>query len=91
MPTEVKTPKAEIMDMKDFLENGMLREKEFRQKLSQIRWEDFRDRKVIVKGCDNIPVPIWAYMAVVANLAPYASRIFWGEPCSAVPVFVRKA
>lgn len=83
-------PKTEVLDMADFLEGGILREKPFREKVAMINWENYRDKKVVFKGCDKIPIPIWAYLVIAANLAPYASRIFWGEPCSAVPVFARK-
>lgn len=88
--TEVRTAKAKTIDIMDFLENGMLREKSFREKVAAIDWaKEYRDAKVIVTGCDRVPVPTWAYLVLVANLAPYAKRIFWGEPCSAVPVYVR--
>ncbi len=82
--------KTKTLFMQDFLENGILREKAFRAKLDDINWEEFKDTKVVITGCDTVPIPIWAYMAIAANIAPYAKRIFWGEPCSAVPVYVRK-
>ncbi len=86
----VTTEKGPIqLDMADFLENGILREKIFREKLASINWEQYRNKKVIIRGCDNIPIPIWAYMAIAAHLSQYARTILWGEPCSAVPVFTR--
>ncbi len=89
---KVRTPKAVTIDIRDFLEHGMLREKDFRAKIEAIDWaSEYKDAKVIVKGCDGIPVPTWAYMIIVANLAPHVKRIFWGEACSAVPVYVRPA
>lgn len=93
MPTKTKTtPKALTIDIMDFLEGGILREKSFREKIAAIDWEnEYRDRKVIIKGCDRVPVPTWAYLIIVAHLAPHAKRIFWGEPCSAVPVYSRPA
>ncbi|NIW79009.1 MAG: DUF2480 family protein [Calditrichae bacterium] len=84
--------KAKTIDITEFLDNGILREKSFREKLGNINWEEeYRDAKVIVKGCDHIPIPTWAYMMIVANVAPHAKRIFWGEPCSAVPIYMRKS
>ncbi len=77
------------IDMADFLENGILREKPFREKLQAIDWGQYEGKQVIIRGCDNVPIPIWAYMAVVAHLSQYARRILWGEPCSAVPIFTR--
>ena len=87
---EVRTPKAVTIDITDFADGGIIREKSFREKVAAVDWDgEYRDAKVIVKGCDKMPVPTWAYMVIVAHLAPVAKRIFWGEACSAVPVYVR--
>ena len=80
---------TEIIDMAEFLDGGILREKSFREKVSTVDWESYTNKKVVFKGCDKIPIPIWAYLVIAANLAPYANRIFWGEPCSAVPVYIK--
>ncbi len=89
MTTTVTKKEPLVLEITEFLDNGILREKSFREKLSEIDWSRYQDKKVIIRGCDNVPIPIWAYMAVVAQLSQYASRIFWGEPCSAVPIFTR--
>lgn len=87
---ETITPKAITLDITEFFENGILRESSFREKVAAIDWEkEYKDAKVIIKGCDRVPVPTWAYLVLAAHLAPHARRIFWGEPCSAVPVYVR--
>ena len=83
------TPKTRTIDIKDFFESGIIREKSFREKMAEVNWEEYKDAKVVVQGCDTVPIPTWAYMMIVANLAPHAKRIFWGEPCSAVPIYVR--
>ena len=89
---KVRTPKTKNIDIMDFLDGGMLREKSFREKVDAINWaEEYKDAKVVISGCDKVPIPTWAYVMIAANLAPHAKRIFWGEPCSAVPVYVRKA
>jgi hypothetical protein len=90
--SEVKTPKAKTIDIMDFLDNGIIREKTFREKVAAIDWEtEYKDAKVVVQGCDRVPIPTWAYMIIVAHLAPHAKRIFWGEPCNAVPIYVRSS
>ncbi len=87
---KVRTPKTKTLDIMDFLEGGILREKSFREKIAAIDWQaDYQDAKVIITGCDKVPIPTWAYLVLAANLAPHAKRIFWGEPCSAVPIYVR--
>lgn len=88
---ETRTAKAVTIDITDFLDNGLLREQSFREKVAQIDWAaEYQDAKVIITGCDKVPIPTWAYLVLASNIAPYAKRIFWGEPCSAVPVFTRK-
>ena len=85
-----KIAKTKTIDIKEFLDNGIIREQSFRDKIADINWaEDYRDAKVVITGCDSVPIPTWAYMMLVAHIAPHAKRIFWGEPCSAVPIYVR--
>jgi hypothetical protein len=48
------------------------------------------DKRVMVKGCSNIPNPSRAYVELTRKLLPIAKNLMFGEPCSAVPVFKRK-
>lgn len=50
-------------------------------------FEQFRDGKVVIKGCSNKPVPPSVYAEVTRRLSPFVSSIMYGEPCSTVPVF----
>jgi hypothetical protein len=63
----------------------------FAKGLSKIKIEDYRDCKVVIKGCGKIPVPIFAYGEVTRMLIDITSSIMYGEPCSTVPVFKRKS
>ncbi len=56
------------------------------QSLSQ---EEYRDKRVIIKGCSDKPVPKSAYVELVAKIQPVAKSVMFGEPCSTVPVFKR--
>ena len=62
----------------------------FQDSLSKINMEDFRDKKICVKGCGNLPVPESAYVEITRILSPVAKSIMYGEPCSTVPVYKRK-
>ena len=71
---------------------GSLQELEienFRQALSKIHWNDFKDAKVVIKGCSKVDVPVAIYVEVVNQLKPYAASLMFGEPCSTVPLFKR--
>lgn len=60
------------------------------QNLSAINGEDYRDKRVVVKGCGDVAIPEAAYVAVTGKLRPYVKSIMYGEPCSTVPIFKRK-
>ena len=49
--------------------------------------EEYRDAKVVVKGCGNVPVPTFAYVAIMQKLLPVTGSIMYGEPCSTVPLY----
>lgn len=58
--------------------------------ISALSLEQYRDQKVIVKGCSQYPVPVSAYVSVAAKLTPVVQSLMFGEPCSNVPLFKRK-
>ncbi len=62
----------------------------FYDSLSKIDWEKFRDKKMIVKGCSKIEVPLSAYVEVTNHLKKVAASIMFGEACSTVPLFKKK-
>ncbi|MFI5149487.1 MAG: DUF2480 family protein [Bacteroidia bacterium] len=59
----------------------------FQKALSVIDVEKFRDQKIVIKGCSNLPVPISAYVEITRILRPVAQSLMYGEPCSTVPLF----
>jgi hypothetical protein len=61
----------------------------FQEAIAAIDAEFYRDAKVVVKGCGNVPVPTYAYVAIMQKLLPVASSIMYGEPCSTVPLYKR--
>lgn len=58
--------------------------------ISEIDPEQYRDQRVVIKGCSDKPVPVAAYVQLTALLEPVVKSIMYGEPCSTVPVFKRK-
>lgn len=62
----------------------------FNETLSKINPQDFKDKKVIVKGCGKLPVPDSAYVELTRILAPVAKSLMFGEACSTVPVMKKR-
>ncbi|MEZ4895360.1 MAG: DUF2480 family protein [Saprospiraceae bacterium] len=50
---------------------------------------DYRDQRVVIKGCSDKPVPAGAYAALTRHLRPVVQSLFFGEPCSTVPIYKR--
>jgi hypothetical protein len=59
----------------------------FLQKIRSLNPEEYRDAKLVIKGCSEKEVPASAYLEITRLLKPYVSSIMFGEPCSTVPVY----
>jgi hypothetical protein len=79
----------ETILLEDFLDEGIIKEKSFREKINLMDFSTFSNKKVIIKGCAGVPVPTWAYLIIVANVAQVADKIYFGEPRHAVKIFNR--
>ena len=75
--------------LNDFLDGGILKEKVFREKVATIDWSQYADKRVLIKGCSEVPIPTWAFLILTAQLAQYVERIYFGELRSAVKIFTR--
>jgi hypothetical protein len=47
----------------------------------------YKDQRVIVKGCGDIPIGEFAYIEISKRLLPLVKTLMYGEPCSTVPVY----
>ncbi len=79
-----------IANMLVFGDLNNLEDTLFRDALSKVETEKFRNARVVVKGCGDIPVPVSAYVEITCKLRPVAKSIMFGEPCSTVPVYKSK-
>jgi hypothetical protein len=55
--------------------------------LNKIKVDDYKDARIVIKGCGNLPVPKAAYVEIMRLLRPVAKSIMYGEPCSTVPLY----
>ncbi len=63
----------------------------YERALAALDLEKYRDQRVVVKGCGDIEIPESAFVKFTTLLSKVAKSIMYGEPCSTVPVFKRKA
>tara|TARA_B100000949_G_C14253903_1_gene439536 strand:- start:1220 stop:1477 length:258 start_codon:yes stop_codon:yes gene_type:complete len=80
---------VETIHLDDFLHEGVIREKKFREKVAEIDWAQYGGKRVLLRGCADVPVPTWAFLIITAHLAEYVERIYFGELRSAVKIFVK--
>lgn len=55
--------------------------------LRNIDFEEYTDKRVVVKGCGDLNIPTSAYVEVTRKLQPYVKSLMFGEPCSTVPLY----
>jgi hypothetical protein len=79
----------ETIYLNDFLDDGILKEKTFRKKVANINWSQYSDKRVLIKGCSEVPIPTWAYLILTAELAQFVKRIYFGELRSAIKIFIK--
>ena len=62
----------------------------FEKSLNKLDIEQYRDQRIVIKGCGDIPVPESAYVELARKLTPVVKSLMYGEPCSTVPLYKRK-
>jgi hypothetical protein len=69
-----------VFDIKPYLFMELiLKEKEFRQSLSEIDWPLYQDKIVGIHCSTDAIIPMWANMLVVSNLNPFAHSVYFGD------------
>jgi hypothetical protein len=58
--------------------------------ISLLNAAEFTDKRVVIKGCGEVPVGEAAYLQATQLLRPVAKSIMYGEPCSTVPIYKKK-
>ena len=71
-----------IFGDKEFLHKTL-----FLKNISKINVSDYNDKRVVIKGCGDLPISETAYVAITSLLRPVVKSIMYGEPCSTVPIY----
>lgn len=58
--------------------------------INAIPVNEFADKRIVIKGCGDLPIGEAAYLQATKILRPVAKSIMYGEPCSTVPIFKKK-
>ena len=69
----------EILELKDFSEDGAFFEDLFDQKFAQFDWGRYDDKAVRISNCGLTDVPGWVYLFVGIELSKHARKIFFGD------------
>lgn len=65
-------------------------EKAMEKNILSVDEEEYKDKRVVVKGCGDIEIPSSAYLMISQKLIPVVKSLMYGEPCSTVPVYKQK-
>ena len=57
------------------------------QRVEKLDINEYADKRVVIKGCGETPIPDIAYVAITAHLRPVVKSLMYGEPCSTVPIY----
>lgn len=63
----------------------------FAERLAQLNTADYKDTRVVIKGCGDVSIPINAYVQIATMLKPVVKSMMYGEPCSTVPLYKAKS
>jgi len=82
--TSYLQPYAKLIVLGDlkFLESSI-----YTRIIENIEVKEFENKKVIIKGCSNKPIPENAYIQLITKLKPVVSSLMFGEACSTVPLY----
>jgi hypothetical protein len=57
---------------------------------TRVKVEEYKDAKVVIKGCGKLGIGNAAYIEITRILSPVVQSLMFGEPCSTVPVYKRR-
>ena len=58
----------------------------FQKKIHSVNFSKYKKKRVFVKSCKNKHLPVGAFSIISTMLIPHVKSLFYGEPCSNVPL-----
>lgn len=58
----------------------------FQKKVNRLDLNKYKNKRVFIKSCQNKQLPVGAFSIVSGLLIPQVKSLFYGEPCSSVPL-----
>jgi hypothetical protein len=55
--------------------------------IQSVNPQEYKDKRVVVKGCGDKTIGDFAYLEITKLLRPVVKSLMYGEPCSTVPVY----
>lgn len=62
----------------------------FEKQMAKANFEQYRNQRIVLKGCGDTAVRVSAYVELTKRLTPVVKSLMFGEPCSTVPIYKRK-
>jgi hypothetical protein len=59
----------------------------YKEIIDNLDVSEYSDKRLIIKGCGNLPIPRSAFLRLTNKLRPIAKSIMYGEACSTVPIY----
>jgi hypothetical protein len=59
----------------------------FLEIIGKIDIQEFKDKRVIIKGCGNLKIHEKIYVAITKKMQPEVKSLMFGEACSSVPIY----
>lgn len=59
----------------------------FNDKIVTLDIDQYKDARIVIKGCGEKEISVNVYVKLTALLKPVVKSIMYGEPCSTVPLY----
>ena len=58
----------------------------FQKKLNNLSFKKYINKRVFIKACGNESLPLGCLSLCIDAFAPHVKSLFYGEPCSSIPL-----